>query len=367
MRMIIATLRIALCISLLWLSACATSISAPAASTKNLPQGCDLTLEGEVGEGSLKSLKSDYSIASKKFDAIPKKPTESVTFSPTLCLDSPGGNLREALKIIDWLLETTFITTVVPQNAKCFSACALIFMFGNFNEGHGIVGVPSRKLHHLGQLGFHSPHIAPLVDAKDALLSAQAYRSGIKAIGAILEKDREEIFFPKALLIDALKKEPEELLYVDTVQRAASWAIDVFGFEPPKQLTMRMLEAACLNEARSNKQGAKGMMRWWRSNESPTGQREELTAPAVVVSFKNGHHRAVFDKFGDEDAFVCVVDAYRQQDGKLAIDVNFGDSVGDKNIGKPRGLATAKEYGGNSSLWFTFVGKTRLQDLPKKN
>ncbi|WOH66180.1 hypothetical protein [Bradyrhizobium sp. BWA-3-5] len=360
--MIISALRVPLCLYLLW----TCSLSTPsAASDKDLAApSCDLRLEGEIAEGSLKRLQVDYAAANKKFAAIPKKPTESVTFAPTLCLSSPGRNLQEALRIIEWLRETTFITTFVPQNARCLSACALIFMFGNFNEGHGIIG-PRRKLHHLGQLGFHSPHIAPLIDAKDPVLSARAYRSGIKAIGELLEKDSDDIFFPKTLLVEALRKEPEEFMFVDTVQRAASWGIDVVGFDPPKQLTARMLEAACLNKARPDQfKGARGMTRWWGAGDSPTGQREELTASAATIMLRGGQHRAVFSKFGDEDAFVCVVDVYSKQGGDLAIDINFGESARDKRVPKPRRVNA--EYDGNSPLWYTFTGSVRLQDLPKK-
>jgi hypothetical protein len=351
-----------------FLLTCAQTMPASAASTKSVGvPGCDLILEGEVSVGSLQRLETDYKIAFEKFRRIPKKPTESVTFMPTLCLNSPGGNFQEALRIIDWIRDTGFVTTVIPQDAKCFSACALIFLFGNWNEGHGLIGV-RRRLHHLGHLGFHTPHISPILDAKDALLSARAYRDGIKAIGQILEKDWDEIFFPRSLLIESLKKEPNDFIVVDTIERAASWGIEIFGFRPPKVLTERLLEAACINKTRPDQfKGAKGMTRWWGSGESPTGQREELTASARTVTFKNGHHRAVFKNFGDENNFVCVVDVYRQQDGTLAIDINFGDSVRSKDIPKPMSLAVAKEYGGNTPLWHTFVGSTRLQDLPKEN
>jgi len=75
-----------------------------------------------------------------------------------LCLNSNGGSYPETLKIVEWLLsgEGRGIGTVVPAEAKCFSACAFVFMAGNFEYDHG--QVPARWLHVRGQLGFHAPY-----------------------------------------------------------------------------------------------------------------------------------------------------------------------------------------------------------------
>jgi hypothetical protein len=46
----------------------------------------------------------------------------------------------------------------------------------------------------------------------------------------------------------------EAHLFVDKVQTAAMWEVDVVGFESPREVNRGMLEAACLNEARREKQ-----------------------------------------------------------------------------------------------------------------
>jgi len=64
---------------------------------------------------------------------------------PVLLLDSPGGSVAEAMKI-SHLLDATPFHTIVPNGAKCASACAsIIFIAGKY-----------RTVEHFGLLGQHS-------------------------------------------------------------------------------------------------------------------------------------------------------------------------------------------------------------------
>src|SRR5262245_30641935 len=83
--------------------------------------------------------------------------------SPVLCLNSPGGNFMEGLRIAKYLLTVAAdheVTTYVENGAACYSACALIFLAGRFNDRGGET-YPARFLHVGGRLGFHAPYIDP--------------------------------------------------------------------------------------------------------------------------------------------------------------------------------------------------------------
>lgn len=288
------------------------SIQITHSATINLSKSalCDIALRGSIEAGDVARLEEAHRKA-----AIANQSTNR----QRLCLHSPGGSYDEALQLIKWLMEAGNVATVVDQGDECYSACALVFMFGNNNEGDGLTS-PNRKIHFAAKLGFHTPHIKPAVDSKQSDLSAKAYRSGVKAIGRLMEIDWDD-WFPKTLLIETLKKEPEEFLFVDTIGKAAAWNIDVIGLDIPRPVTQAMLEQACLNSTRGSTN--KWMARWWGAGESVTGQREKITSSTQPVPMQTKRHRAVFKGFGSEDSYVCVADIYDAGKRGLLLDVNW--------------------------------------------
>jgi hypothetical protein len=94
-------------------------------------------LKGTVTDGDAYELKT-------YLKTLPKKATTVVY------LDSPGGNLREGLKLGNLFYEFK-IETVVDDKASCTSACALAFLGGrDINEKAKRTKVST------GRLGFHS-------------------------------------------------------------------------------------------------------------------------------------------------------------------------------------------------------------------
>ena len=96
-----------------------------------------VSVKGKIVDGDAYEVKSYIA-------KLPKKPVTVVY------LDSPGGNLREGLK-----LGTAFydlkIETVVEAKASCTSACALAFLGGRDMDGNA-----ARTKFSSGQLGFHA-------------------------------------------------------------------------------------------------------------------------------------------------------------------------------------------------------------------
>lgn len=76
-------------------------------------------------------------------------------YNNTISLNSPGGNLVEALKLGEFIAEQNF-NTLLAEGAVCESACALVFLGGYTNyEGFFF---PRRYVHETATLGIHRPY-----------------------------------------------------------------------------------------------------------------------------------------------------------------------------------------------------------------
>ena len=90
--------------------------------------------EGRIDEGDADKLRAVARLADRDDDGL-----------VTLILNSQGGNVEAAFRLID-VMDKIRVYTVVPDNAQCASACAsILFVSG---ERRGILGS--------GRLGFHS-------------------------------------------------------------------------------------------------------------------------------------------------------------------------------------------------------------------
>ena len=80
-----------------------------------------------------------------KFGAVARLADRDDEGLVALILDSPGGNVEAAFRLVD-AMDKVHVYTVVPDSARCASACAsIVFASG---ERRSILGS--------GQLGFHS-------------------------------------------------------------------------------------------------------------------------------------------------------------------------------------------------------------------
>ena len=76
-------------------------------------------------------------------------------YNNTISLNSPGGNLVEALKLGEFIAAQNF-NTLIAKGAVCESACALAFLGGYTNyEGFFF---PRRYVHETATLGIHRPY-----------------------------------------------------------------------------------------------------------------------------------------------------------------------------------------------------------------
>jgi len=98
-----------------------------------------LKLKMVIGEGKIQEGDA------KKFLALAKTAGRDEEGLVTLVLNSPGGNVEAAFRLVD-AMDKVRVYTTVPDNARCASACASILFASG--ERRSVVGT--------GQLGFHS-------------------------------------------------------------------------------------------------------------------------------------------------------------------------------------------------------------------
>ena len=90
--------------------------------------------EGRIQDGDAEKFKAFARMADRDDEGL-----------VVLVLSSPGGNVEAAFRVVD-AMDKVRVYTVVPDNAKCASACASILFASG--ERRSIVGT--------GMLGFHS-------------------------------------------------------------------------------------------------------------------------------------------------------------------------------------------------------------------
>ena len=224
---------------------------------------CDLVLEGVVEEG-------DAAAVEKAFASIVGNAN---AFSFFLCLRSDGGDLAEAVKIAQFLLNTQrpSIATVVEDGKTCASACAIIFLAGNLPARVG--AWPQRFLHPRGKLLFHSSHIdldrytdkqlleyltEPSSDPRGLKGKIiDLYKGGLRDVQSVIATyyqvfmfQREELgdrWVRPSLFLEMFAQDPDEWICVDNVDAVGRWNIQVFGYQPPRAPKQQDYYNVCRN------------------------------------------------------------------------------------------------------------------------
>lgn len=196
---------------------------------------CKISLDGEIKSDDAAALKASIKKAVGTLDA-----GFDATLAP-LCLNSPGGSYPEALKIIDLMIETAKVPTVIKASSQCYSACALIFLAGSYwpdgAEGQKELN-KSRTLYPGGKLGFHAPYS----DLGDKAASPEtiklAIKVGAKSITSIMARN-EFGLFPESLLLKALVVDENDTFDITTVEEATRWDIEI-----PQQIRIQTIDKA---------------------------------------------------------------------------------------------------------------------------
>jgi len=220
-----------------------------------------------------------------------------------LCLNSPGGNLAEAVALTE--VVHGHLGTVIRAGDTCESACALVFMAGAHNTQTDAGIVVTRYLHVDGKLGFHAPSLSVPEGRYDASTVARAYQISVAATEMIF-RNLVKFRFPASLAARMHQIPPDEMFYVSTVREAARWGISVIGVAPPDVTSDAVLRTACTNIYRRAQDAyTSDPDAWFTGMPPPTPLRRQ----------SDGRFR--YEGFGMEATGFCagyVADRARQPD-----------------------------------------------------
>lgn len=167
----------------------------------------------------------------------------------SVCLNSPGGSYTEALKIYDQI-KRYGIGTVVAEGAECLSACAIIFLAGNFQYyttmGGNLVTGTNRAIHAGASLGFHAPSLG-LNDVSGDVPFEEIGRAYSVAVTQNAELINRLSDNQLPILRRILSTPPDDMFYVDTVAKTLEVDMEVLGVEIPNEIEPKHVTAACQN------------------------------------------------------------------------------------------------------------------------
>lgn len=213
---------------------------------------CRYTLEGTIEQGDLAKIE-EIAQDGRLFTTGNAEVEVLGDEAAILCLNSPGGSFLEGVAIAKFISKSG-IATVIDAGQSCASACAIVFMAGRTVGAED--DYTNRKLHIDGVLGFHRPFISlPNSDVKEYTANDINQTSDVimDAITFFLSLSNQQGNFNnetrlKPSLIEAmLRTGRDDLLYVDTVDKAGRWEIDVFGYERSKDINREKIYNTCAN------------------------------------------------------------------------------------------------------------------------
>lgn len=215
--------------------------------------GCTARLSGVIENGDLERIRPflDRSLVAHIDSPSPDHPLIYRNFAPAvdygpmaffshrLCLDSPGGSLTEALRIVDYIRKESAdgnggpsgIQTAIARGDRCESACAYVFLAGRFVRFSGTAAYEGRSnqlLHPLGRLGLHAPFLRFDSDRYSRAQVQEIWKIGMDATSLISRQIANgNIFMSSDLFSEMVTYLPSEMLVLDTVGQAVRWGIEV--------------------------------------------------------------------------------------------------------------------------------------------
>ena len=240
--------------------------------------GCTARLDGPITEGLLERIRPF--LERRLVEGWGETPAEQAlvfrNFSPAsdfgdgffvhrLCLNSEGGSLQEAMRIVSYLRHrgtqtADGVTAAVARGDACISACAYIFLAGRFTRFAGLAGYDGANssnalLHPLGLLQLHAPELRIPDEAR---FSGQEVRGiwgvGMEASALILRQIANgSLFLHPDLFARSLTHLGSDMLTIETVGQTVRWGIEIESVDVRSdrlpQDDTALAEAICRNAA----------------------------------------------------------------------------------------------------------------------
>lgn len=283
-----------------------TSPSYSAEFTKAENPDCRIQMRGPIIKGDLER----FLVAAGKYRGYENRgpdadeSTLDTTGNDTICLDSPGGSLTEALRLAAHFYDKG-VGTIIHKNQRCLSACSFMFMLGMARGEEGTSYI-HRKMHPTAHLGFHRPEIA--LDEDKAFNGAAVKKSFDIAILSSLnlieisnskKPGNPEAMIPADLLKAAFSHRGQDFFYIDTIDKLGRWEIDLLNLDvellPPMNKTMAW--NACENQFRWKYDLSKEFTSLERLIKEYSTER--------VVSFRDAEGATIYEVTGSDDGLVA--------------------------------------------------------------
>lgn len=202
---------------------------------------CKLTINGEIITG-------DYEKILSSIDKFIVDDGES-SGKTIACLNSPGGNYYEGLKIAKLFYEKG-VGTFIDNRNVCFSSCAIIFMMGRAVGDE--VSYINRTLHIGGHLGFHRPY-STLNDVRNYTSGNinAAFDIGVQGVLDMVRLATKPVpwgseqMIPADMLQVILATPPNRIYQIRKVEEVVRWKINIEGSQPIVQPDKPNLLFAC--------------------------------------------------------------------------------------------------------------------------
>lgn len=278
-------------------------LNMPPDSDPSLNPGCSHRFTGSVEKGDL-----------AKFNIV--RPGQTIT---VVCLDSPGGSFAEAIKIGEYMKEQN-IGAQLEKDAKCLSACSLIFMAGSY-YAHEVGSLFWRIMHPTAQLGFHVPSLVVEEGNYQKDSVEKAYQIAMRSISDMIFKLVQKQGFEGgntmklALIGEMISTPSNQMFMIDTVDKVGRWDIRIAPSVLPQNITDTQYYQACLN-----------IVSWGKDESSH--QIASLNGSTHIVSrtSNNGFEevQVIADEFTGEYCSFRVNGKYLNLSGTIEGAIDYG-------------------------------------------
>jgi hypothetical protein len=222
-------------------------------SPKMAEMGCTARLSGPIETGDLERIApfletsptGGFDDPDFRPDVIFRQFSPALDYAPDaifthrVCLNSAGGSLVEALRIVGHIQDQSSdrsggpagIQTAIARDDTCNGACALVFLAGRFVRFSGNPAYEGRSnfiLHPKGRLSLHAPAIDLTEDSYSPETARQIWEVGMQAsarIAAMIAGGG--LFMSEGLFAEMLAHPADDPLVLDTVEQAVRWGVDV--------------------------------------------------------------------------------------------------------------------------------------------
>lgn len=249
---------------------------------------CEFLFEGPIQPGDLAKISKARETL---FNPYRDESGGEVADVRNICLNSPGGNLEEAIAIGDYFYKNG-IGTRVDQSHECLSACAFAFMMGVARGGEE--ALLNRTMHPTAKLGFHKPSIdVPKISGLTDRELESAFEGAIDITASLVELTIRQIpetqrpMMKADLIAESFRRKGSDFFFIDTVAKAGRWEINLTDVQPQiKSINPEIAQNICFN-----------LWSWTSKNFSERGRASDKF-PLADVEILQGANSALTYAWG---------------------------------------------------------------------